>query len=256
MEGPFAMVDKRILITGASRGIGAYLAHGLAQAGARVGLCGRSVSELEAVADKIRAETGAIVATAAMDVRSVSSVRSAVSRLREVLDGLDGLVNNAGVNIRTKALAITEEDWDTVVDTDLKGSFFVAQAAGQVLCEQKRGAIVNISSVGGHVALRTGTAYAAAKAGVIHMTKSLACEWASAGVRVNCVAPWYFRTPLTEPLLARPDYLAEVVARTPLGRVGELEELLGPVQFFLSDAASYVTGQTLLVDGGMGVYGF
>jgi len=252
----FSVLGKRIVVTGATRGIGAFVAHRLAQEGARVALCGRSVDDLAQVASDIKADTGADVVVAAMDVQDVLSIRSAIGQVSVVLGGLDGLVNNAGVNIRVKALTVSEEDWDTVVDTDLKGSFFAAQAVGHILCAQGKGAIVNISSVGGHVALRTGTAYAAAKAGVIHMTKSLACEWAPSGVRVNCVAPWYFRTPLTEPLLANPDYLKEVVDRTPLGRVGELSELVGPVVFFLSDAASYVTGQTLLVDGGMGVYGF
>ncbi|MCY0876714.1 MAG: SDR family oxidoreductase [Firmicutes bacterium] len=256
MENSLSVVDKRILITGATRGIGAFLAHGLAQAGARVGLCGRTERDLQEVAAAIYDATGQTVATAQMDVRDVASIQRAVDVVRESLGGLDGLVNNAGVNIRTKALDVTEQDWDTVVDTDLKGTFFVAQAVGQTLCKQGHGAVVNISSVGGHVALRTGTAYASAKAGVIHMTKSLACEWAKEGVRVNCVAPWYFKTPLTEPLLANEEYHREVVSRTPMGRVGELHELLGPIIFFLSDAASYVTGQTLLVDGGMGVYGF
>ncbi|MCY0902282.1 MAG: SDR family oxidoreductase [Firmicutes bacterium] len=256
VDSYFDMTRRRILVTGATRGIGSHLARRLCERGASVALCGRSIEDLEQQASLLRGVSAGDVITVAMDVRDVASVRAGVATAIAGLGGLDGLVNNAGVNIRKKALQFSEEDWDTVVDTDLKGAFFVAQAAGEWMCGQGHGAMVNIASVGGQVALRTGTAYAAAKAGVMHMTRSLACEWASKGVRVNALGPWYFKTPLTEPLLADPAYLADILARTPMGRVGELDELVGPVVFLLSDAASYVTGQTLLVDGGMGVYGF
>jgi NAD(P)-dependent dehydrogenase (short-subunit alcohol dehydrogenase family) len=124
------------------------------------------------------------------------------------------------------------------------------------MCEQKYGRIINIASVGGLVALRTGVAYGASKAGVIQMTRVLALEWSRHGVNVNAIAPWYFRTPLTEGLLRDEAYLQEVLQRTPSGRIGELEDLVGPVIFLASDAAAYISGQTLAVDGGMSVYGF
>jgi NAD(P)-dependent dehydrogenase (short-subunit alcohol dehydrogenase family) len=133
----------------------------------------------------------------------------------------------------------------------------MAQQIGRNMVEQGiSGSIINISSVGGQVALRTGVVYAAAKAGVIQMTKVLAIEWGKQGIRVNCIAPWYFRTPLTENLLNQPEYLNDILVRTPLGRVGEVSELIGPAVFLASDASSYITGQTLAVDGGMSIYGF
>ena len=124
------------------------------------------------------------------------------------------------------------------------------------MVERGYGRIVNIASVGGGVALRTGVAYGSSKAGLIHMTRILALEWAKKGVTVNAVGPWYFRTSLTEKILSDESYLNQVLGRTPMGRVGELEELVGPVVFLASDAASYVTGQALYVDGGMTIYGF
>ncbi|MCK9906378.1 SDR family oxidoreductase, partial [Frankia sp. Cpl3] len=125
------------------------------------------------------------------------------------------------------------------------------QAAGKVMCEQKYGRIVSIASVGGLVALRTGVAYGASKAGVVQMTRVLALEWSKYGVSINALAPWYFRTPLTEKLLDDPQYLKEILERTPAGRIGNLEDLVGPAIFLSSDAASYISGQTIAVDGGM-----
>ncbi|MCI0182960.1 SDR family NAD(P)-dependent oxidoreductase [Sulfoacidibacillus ferrooxidans] len=252
----FDVSDKRVLVTGASKGIGYALAKGFAAAGAQVVLASRNEEDLRLAAQQITAQTGKSVLMERLDVRSQDSMEDCVDRVVQSLNGIDILINNAGLNVRVPALDVTEQDWDTVVDTDLKGAFFMAQKVGRVMVASGRGSIVNISSIGGHVALRTGVAYAAAKAGVLHMTRVLAVEWAAKGVRVNAIGPWYFRTPLTETLLNDPEYLREIVVRTPMGRVGEVEELVGPALFLASDAASYVTGQALFVDGGMGVYGF
>lgn len=252
----FSLVGKRVVVTGASRGIGRALAIGAAANGADVALLGRDVEALAEVAHVLQVHLpDRTVTTYTCDLRDTDAI-SLVAK--DVLrDGVvDVVVNNAGLNIRTAALDVTPEEWQTVIDTDLRGAFFVAQAFGRHMVERKRGSIINVSSVGGHTALRTGVAYASAKAGVIQMTKVLALEWGKHGVRVNGIGPWYFRTPLTEGLLQQPTYLAEVLARTPLGRVGELQELIGPTVFLASDASSYVTGQTLFVDGGMTIYGF
>lgn len=252
----FSLDGKRVVVTGASRGIGRAIAIGAAAAGADVALMGRDEQALTEVMNVIEAHfPTSRVSRHLCDIRDASDI----TRVSEEITGqgaVDVLVNNAGMNIRSKALDVTPEEWQTIIDTDLRGAFFVAQSIGRKMVERKAGSIINISSVGGHTALRTGVVYAAAKAGIIQMTKVLALEWGKANVRVNGIGPWYFRTPLTEKLLNQPDYLADILARTPMNRVGELEELIGPFLFFASNASSYVTGQTLFVDGGMTIFGF
>lgn len=251
----FSLEGRVALVTGAGRGIGKALALGLAQDGADVICLSRTeaeVAETAAAARKLGRRAVAVTA----DVTQKAEVAAAVESALERMGRIDILINNAGMNIRTPALELKEQDWDTVVDTNLKGPFLVAQTVGQHMCKAGYGRIVNIASVGGGVALRTGVAYGSSKAGLIHMTRILALEWAKYGVTVNAIGPWYFKTSLTEKLLANEQYLGEILARTPLRRVGELEELVGPVVFLASDAASYVTGQTLYVDGGMTIYGF
>lgn len=251
----FSLAGRVALVTGAGRGIGKALALGLAQEGADLVCLARTASEVEVTAALAR-EMGRRAIAVTADITVKEQIDEAVSAAVERLGRIDILVNNAGMNIRTPALDLPEQDWDTVVDTNLKGPFLVAQAVGRRMCEQGYGRIVNIASVGGGVALRTGVAYGSSKAGLIHMTRILALEWAKYGVTVNAVGPWYFKTSLTEKLLANEQYLSEILARTPLKRVGELEELVGPVVFFACGASSYVTGQVLYVDGGMTIYGF
>ncbi|MDF2628963.1 MAG: putative gluconate dehydrogenase [Symbiobacteriaceae bacterium] len=251
----FSLEGRVALVTGAGRGIGKALALGLAQDGADLVCVARTGAEVEATAALAR-EMGRRAIAVTADITDRSQVDAAVAAAVEQLGRIDILVNNAGMNIRTPAIDLPEQDWDTVVDTNLKGPFLVAQAVGRQMREQGYGRIINIASVGGGVALRTGVAYGSSKAGLIHMTRILALEWAKYGITVNAVGPWYFKTSLTEKLLANEQYLSEILARTPLKRVGELEELVGPVVFFASGASSYVTGQVLYVDGGMTIYGF
>lgn len=253
---PTLLSGQRVIITGASRGIGRGLAVGLAEYGADVLLLARDAAQLKGTADLVKqAAPSADVSVYACDLRDTDQIRAAVEQMAST-GPLDVLINNAGLNIRSKALDVTENEWQTIIDTDLRGAFFMAQQVGQHMVKAGSGSIVNISSVGGHTALRTGVVYAAAKAGVIQMTKVLALEWGAHGVRVNGIAPWYFRTPLTEKLLDDPDYLADILARTPLNRVGEISELVGPAAFLASSMSTYITGQTLMVDGGMTIYGF
>lgn len=254
LEAAFRLDGKTVLVTGASRGIGQAIAIGMAHAGADLALLGRDATALAATAQQIQ-EIGRHAQVYPCDLRRTEEIQSTVAALTKG-GAIDVLVNNAGLNIRVPALDVTEEQWQTIVDTDLKGAFFMAQQVGRTMVERGKGSIVNVSSVGGHVALRTGVVYAAAKAGVIQMTKVLALEWGPKNVRVNGIAPWYFRTPLTEALLNDASYRDEVVSRTPLRRVGDVSELVGPAVFLASDAASYVTGHTLFVDGGMSIYGF
>jgi NAD(P)-dependent dehydrogenase (short-subunit alcohol dehydrogenase family) len=251
----FDLTGKTAIVTGAGRGIGRALALGLAEAGAQVAIVSRTYAQLEELAGEIEQNGGKAFAIEA-DLTEQGAAENVVEATIEALGGLHILVNNAGMNVRKKALDVTEEDWDRVVDLDLKATFFMSQAAGRFMCEQKYGRIVNIASVAGLVALRTGVAYGASKAGVVHMTRVLALEWSRFGVTINAIAPWYFRTPLTEALLDDPHFLQEVLSRTPSGRIGDLEDLVGPVIFLASDAAAYISGQTIAVDGGMSVYGF
>lgn len=251
----FSLAGRVALVTGAGRGIGKALALGLAQEGADLVCLARTQSEVEATAALAR-EMGRRAIAVTADITVKAQVDAAVAAAVQQMGRIDILVNNAGMNIRTPALDLPEQDWDTVVDTNLKGPFLVAQAVGRQMCAQGYGRIINIASVGGGVALRTGVAYGSSKAGLIHMTRILALEWAKYGVTVNAIGPWYFKTSLTSTLLANEQYLSEILARTPLKRVGELEELVGPVVFFASGASSYVTGQVLYVDGGMTIYGF
>lgn len=252
----FSLKGQTALVTGAGRGIGRAIAVGLAEAGCDVGLVSRTAADLEETATIIRENTDARVYVIPADITVRSDVEGAFEELISQAGKLDILVNNAGMNIRTPALDVTDDQWETIVQTNLKSAFIASQTAGKYMKEHGGGRIINISSVGGHTALRTGVVYGSTKAALIHMTKILALEWGKYGILVNSVGPWYFRTPLTEKILSDEQYLQDILDRTPLQRIGNLEEVVGPVVFLASDAANYITGQTLLVDGGMSIYGF
>jgi len=252
----FSIEGKVAVVTGAGRGIGRALAIGLAEAGANVVLISRTIEDLEHTAASIH-ELGRRTMLLQVDVTKREQVSLAFEQIRREWGKVDILVNNAGMNIRSKALEVTDEEWQTIMDTNLKSAFVFSQETAKMMKEQNTGGrIINISSVAGHVALRTGVVYAATKAAMIQMTKVLAMEWGQYGINVNSIGPWYFKTPLTEKLLADEDYVRDILAVTPLKRVGELPELVGPVVFLSSEAGSYVSGQTLFVDGGMTIHGF
>jgi NAD(P)-dependent dehydrogenase (short-subunit alcohol dehydrogenase family) len=252
----FQLDGKIAVVTGAGRGIGRALAIGLAEAGADVALLARTEEDLKDTAAAI-GDLGRRALILPTDVTNREQVRRAIAEVKSEWDKIDILVNNAGMNIRSKALDVTDEEWQTIMNTNLKSAFMMSQEAGKVMKDQKDGGkIINITSVGGHVALRTGVVYAATKAALIQMTKVLAMEWGQYGINVNAIGPWYFKTPLTEKLLSDEVYVNEILAVTPLKRIGELPELVGPTVFLSSDAGNYVTGQTLFVDGGMTIHGF
>ncbi|TCS82439.1 SDR family NAD(P)-dependent oxidoreductase [Tepidibacillus fermentans] len=251
----FNLEGKVAVITGSGKGIGKAIALGLADAGADVVVVARTQSDIDQTVLEIE-QKGRKAIGISTDVKKKEEIERMVEQTLHTFGKIDILINNAGMNIRTPALEVSEEEWELIIQTNMKSVFLASQAVGKHMVEQKHGSIINISSVAGHVALRTGVAYAATKAGIIQMTKTLALEWGKYNVRVNAIAPWYFKTPLTEKLLTNKEYYDEVISRTPLRRVGDVKELVGPAVFLASDASSYVTGHTIFVDGGMSIYGF
>ncbi len=244
----FSLEGRRAVVTGASRGIGRALAEGLARFGARVALLARSAEVLAETQNAIEAAGGRAFVHVA-DVRDVPGLRQAIARAAEDLGGIDILVNNAGTERVCPSLEVSEEIWDRILDTNLKGAFFAAQAAARVM-RDGGGAIVNICSLTSAVGVPGAAPYGASKSGLLGMTRALATEWARFGIRVNAVGPGYFRTELTEVFYRDPAWQEAMRARIPAGRFGALEDLVGATVFFCSDASRYVTGQILYVDGG------
>jgi NAD(P)-dependent dehydrogenase (short-subunit alcohol dehydrogenase family) len=251
MTGPFDLHGKRALVTGGSRGIGRAVALALADSGADVALTSRNGDDAEPVAREIRAK-GRRSLGLLLDVRHSMSIRVCFERLDREWGGLDILVNNAGTNIPQDLMHVDEDSWDTVVDSDLKGLVFTTQAAAERMIAAKDGGrIVSIASIYGVVGRRERIAYSAAKGALVNLTRSLALELGPHGINVNAVGPSLVETDLTrERLRTIPGYREEEIARTPLGRLATVEDVAAAVVFFASPAASFITGQTLLVDGG------
>ena len=244
------LAEKVVIVTGGGRGLGRAISEGFAAAGAHVVLTGRTKATVDEAAAAICAAGGSALGVAA-DVASEGDVDALVRAATDAYGRLDILINNAGINPWYKTAEETSlEEWRAVVETNLTGVFLTARAAGRVMLAQGEGAIVNVSSVAGRVALARTTAYCAAKGGVELMTRQLALEWAKKGVRVNAVGPGYFETELTEGMRQNPKLAERVTARTPMGRFGHPGELVGACLFLASPAASYITGASLAVDGG------
>ncbi len=245
----FDLSGKVAMVTGATRGLGEVAAKALAKAGAAVAVCGRSRPDLERVSAEIR-DLGRQAEGFPLDVLSRSSIDQAVSRILERFGQVDILVNNAGVNHRVPFLEFPEEEWDRVIDTNLKGYFLVAQAVVPQMLQRGYGKVINMSSILGTVALPMQAAYAASKGGVDQLTKVMALEWARSGVRVNAIGPTYFETELVAQLRNDPQRVRFIEERTPMGRWGQPRELEGIVIFLAAPASDFVTGQTVYIDGG------
>ena len=254
MTSYFDLGGKRALVTGAGRGIGRAVALAMAAAGADIALNARGRDALESVAAEIRG-LGRRALVLPGDVGDAAMVRSIFGTLETEWGGLDIFVSNAGMNIRKPLLELADEDWHAVLRTNLHAVFYGCREAVRLM-KDAGGRIVVLGSVAGLVAIPTGIAYAAAKAGLAQMVKNLALEWGPHGITANCIAPWYIRTALTEKLLGDPAFMRDIMRVTPLGRVGDVDDVAGVAVFLASRAAAYITGQTIAVDGGMTVHGF
>ena len=246
----FDLTGKTALITGGSRGLGLTFAKALARAGADVAITSRTIESLDGPTHEIEA-LGRRVIPLALDVREESSIRRAVDEAQGALGTIDILVNNAGCNIRKRAVDVTWEDWNTVLDTNLRGPFFVAQAVATHMIPRGYGRIINIgsvTSVAGYAGLGP---YGASRGGIKQLTMSLADDWGPHGITVNCLAPGWFKTAQNQVMYQDKEWVDYLVDRIPLKRPGAYEDLEGAIVFLASDASAYVTGQILLVDGGI-----
>jgi gluconate 5-dehydrogenase len=246
----FDLSGKVALVTGTSRGLGQYFARALARAGADIAMTSRDRSTLVPFQAEIEA-LGRRTFTTELDVRDHASIQRAIAEIEAVAGKIDILVNNAGCNVRKPALDVTWEDWNLVVDTNLRGSFFTAQAVARGMIERGYGRIINIGSVtcvAGYAGLAP---YGASRGGIKQLTMSLADDWGRHGVTVNCLAPGWFRTNQNRVLYDNEDWVKYLCDRIPLKRPGQPDDLDAAVVFLASEGSRYVTGQTLLVDGGI-----
>ena len=243
----FDLTDKVAIVTGGGRGLGRAIARGLAQHGARLVLSGRTAATLEATAAELGADTLTHAGDVAVEADVIALRDAALARFGRI----DILVNNAGVNPIYKTIEKTTlDEWQHILGINLTGTFLCAKHIGGAMAEAGRGSVINISSVAGHVGLRRSVPYCATKGGVELMTKALALDWASKGVRVNCIAPGYFETDLTAGMIANETLSTRLLGQTPMGRFGKDPDLVGAAIFLASDASAYMTGQSLAIDGG------
>ncbi len=246
----FRLTGRRALVTGGGRGLGRVIAQALAEAGADVAVAGRTLDVCEDAAREIAAATGRRTLALAADVTLIADVERLVREVEAGLGPIDILVNNAGVNIRGVVEELGEADWDTVIGTNLKAPFLCARAVGPGMCARGWGRVINLGSILSVIALPGRAPYASSKAGVLGLTRVLALEWAKQGVTVNAICPGPFATDMNRLLLTDPVKYQAFVEKIPLGRWGELHEIVGVAVFLASDASSFVTGSALFVDGG------
>ena len=253
-KSPWRLDGARALITGGSSGIGLATARELASLGADLVLVARNADRLDEARESIESEVpGCEVEVVSADLATEEG-RQLLVKCQE--SPLQILVNNAGTNIRKRMTELSLDEYRLVQETNLVSCFEMCRLLHRLLRDGAPSCVVNNASVAGLTHLRTGAPYGMSKAAIIQLTRNLAVEWAQDGIRVNAVAPWYIRTPLADQVLSNPAYCKDVLDRTPMGRVGEVEECARAIAFLCMPASSYITGQCLAVDGGFTVYGF
>lgn len=249
-ENPFDLSGKVALITGTSRGLGQYMGRALARAGADLIITSRDAESLAPFQQEIEA-LGRRAFPVALDVRDHDSIQAAVERGHEHYGQIDILVNNAGCNVRKPSLDITWDDWNLVLETNLRGTFFVAQAVAKKMIGRNYGRIINIGSVTSVFGYAGLGPYCASRGGTRQLTMSLADDWGQHGITVNCLAPGWFKTAQNQVLYENKEWVEYLCDRIPLKRPGQPNDLDGTTVFLASDASAYITGQTILVDGGI-----
>ncbi|AMM51478.1 tropinone reductase [Rufibacter sp. DG15C] len=251
-QNRWSLEGRRALVTGATKGIGAAIAEELLTLGAEVLIVARKELEVNQAVVDYRAR-GLKASGMVADVSLSADRHNLLQLIQNTWGGLDILVNNVGTNIRKKIQDYSPEEYSFLLQTNLTSAFELCQHALPLLQKSPQGNVVNVSSVAGLGHVRTGTIYGMTKAALIQLSKNLAGEWAPYGIRVNCVAPWYIKTPLAETVLQDQEYLRSVLSRTPLNVIGNPEDVAGAVAFLCMPAAAYITGQCIAVDGGMSV---
>lgn len=244
-----SLSGKVAVVTGASRGLGQSMARTLARAGADLVVTSRKKESLLPFCEEIK-KIGRKVLPLKVDVNIQTDIKSMIAATISVYGRVDILVNNAGCNIRKPALALAWKEWDRVLDTNLKSTFFCSQAVAPHMIKQRKGKIINMGSAACVFAYPDINAYCASRGGVLQLTKSLAAEWGPFGVNVNVIAPGWFRTEQTEALYRDKKWVKYITERIPLRRTGRMEDLDGAIIFLASDASNYITGQIILIDGG------
>jgi NAD(P)-dependent dehydrogenase (short-subunit alcohol dehydrogenase family) len=249
-ENLFDLTGRVAIVTGTSRGLGQYFGRALARAGADLVITSRHPESLASFRAEIEA-LGRRAVAVTLDVRELESIRRMVEEARAAYGRIDILVNNAGCNVRKPASEVSWDDWNLVLDTNLRGSFFVAQAVAELMIPRRYGRIINIGSVTSVFGYAGLAPYGASRGGIRQLTMSLADDWGKHGITVNCLAPGWFKTLQNRLLYENEEWLAYLVDRIPLKRPGNPDDLDGAIVFLASEASRYITGQTLLVDGGI-----
>jgi gluconate 5-dehydrogenase len=250
-ENLFDLTGRTAFVTGSSRGIGLALAKGLLQAGARVVIHGRDIARATSTAAQLAEETGGDTMVSTFDITSLGAVDDGVAEIEAAWGTPDILVNNAGIQRRAPFLEFTVADWDDLVATNLTSAFLVSQRVARGMVERGSGKIINIGSVQSQLARPSIAPYSATKGGIVMLTKGLCADLGPQGVQVNALAPGYFATELTSALVENPEFTQWVKTRTPAGRWGNVEDLVGGLIYLASAASDFVNGQTIFIDGGM-----